>query len=81
MELKKNVKCSLALFFVGVLLAGVLPLPDSPKIQAAGYGLNNPSVDDKGVVTWDCVYFGKYWQEDTNGDGKADKNDAKTPIK
>ena len=35
--------------------------------------------DDK--VEWDCVWFGNYWQEDTNGDGKADKNDDKQPIK
>ncbi len=32
-------------------------------------------------VEWDCVWFGNYWQEDTNGDGKADKNDEKQPIK
>ncbi len=43
--------------------------------------LNNPTTDANGIVTWDCVYFGNYWQEDTNGDGKADKNDAKTLIK
>ncbi len=33
------------------------------------------------ITTWDCVYFGHYWQSDTNGDGKADRNDAKEPIK
>lgn len=44
-------------------------------------GLNNPTTDADGVITWDCVWFGNYWQEDTNGDGKADKNDEKTPIK
>jgi hypothetical protein len=27
------------------------------------------------------VYFGNYWQEDTNGDGVADTSDQKTPIK
>ncbi|MCM1246564.1 MAG: fibronectin type III domain-containing protein [Roseburia sp.] len=43
--------------------------------------LNNPRTGVDEVVTWDCVYFGNYWQEDTNGDGKADKSDAKTPIK
>ncbi len=31
-------------------------------------------------VVYDCIYFGNYWQEDTNGDGKADKNDDKQPI-
>lgn len=44
--------------------------------------LKNPTVDQTGVITtWDCVYFGHYWQSDTNGDGKADRNDAKEPIK
>ena len=33
------------------------------------YGLSNPVVCD-GVSTWDCIYFGNYWQNDTNGDGK-----------
>jgi len=28
-----------------------------------------------------CVYFGSYWQEDTNEDGVADRRDEKTPIK
>lgn len=51
------------------------------KAEAANYGLSNPTTDSNGVTTWDCVYFGHYWQEDTNGDGVADKNDAKQPIK
>lgn len=51
------------------------------KTTRAGYGLNNHRTDADGVITWDCVWFGNYWQEDTNGDGKADKNDEKTPIK
>lgn len=44
------------------------------------HGLSNPRNED-GTVTWDCVYFGNYWQNDTNGDGVADKNDEKEPIK
>lgn len=66
-------------------LAMVLSLPTGitmpRQAQAAGYGLNNPTTDSKGVTTWDCVYFGNYWQNDTNGDGVADKNDKKQPIK
>lgn len=50
-------------------------------IKAADYGLSGPRTNSDDVVTWDCVYFGNYWQSDTNGDGKADKNDAKQPIK
>ncbi len=42
--------------------------------------LKNPTTEN-GITTWDCIWFGNYWQEDINGDGKADKNDEKTPIK
>lgn len=48
---------------------------------AAKYNLQNPRTDSDGNTTWDCVYFGNYWQNDTNGDGTADRNDAKEPIK
>lgn len=49
--------------------------------SAAGSGdteLQNPRVE---MNTCDTVYFGNYWQEDTNGDGVADQNDEKTPIR
>lgn len=49
--------------------------------NASSYNLSNPRIDNDGVATWDCVYFGNYWQNDTNGDGVADKKDAKQPIK
>ena len=42
--------------------------------------VNNPIVAD-GYTTWDCVYFGNYWQSDTNRDGTADRKDDKQPIK
>ncbi len=42
------------------------------------WGLSDPEVDLK---TMDCIYFGEYWQEDTNCDGRANKRDEKTPIK
>ncbi len=28
-----------------------------------------PRTDEDNVTTWDCIWFGSYWQEDTNGDG------------
>lgn len=36
---------------------------------------------DADVTKWDCIYYGNYWQEDTNGDGVADEKDDKQPIK
>lgn len=51
-----------------------------PTAKPAGaYGLLNPVTS--GRTTWDCIWFGNYWQNDTNKDGKADKRDAKEPIK
>ena len=48
------------------------------------YGVKNPTnpeADGSGTSTWDCVCFGKYYQNDTNGDGKADETDEKEPVK
>ncbi len=42
--------------------------------------LSNPRTEN-GVTTWDCIWFGQYWQNDTNGDGNADAGDEKEPIK
>ncbi len=52
---------------------------------ASSYDLHNPChgrLDDgEDIITWDCVYFGNYWQNDTNNDGTADRNDRKERIK
>lgn len=45
------------------------------------YGLSNPRKDANGNTVWDCIEFGHYLQEDTNGDGIVDENDEKQPIK
>lgn len=57
-------------------------------IQASGdsedfswASLRNPITKD-GVSTWDCIWFGEYWQnKDSNGDGAVDRKDEKEPIK
>ena len=48
--------------------------------ENTSHGLSNPR-NENGTVTWDCIWFGNYWQEDTNGDGVADENDKKQPVK
>lgn len=56
------------------VLAAVIAFPmllggsvkDLSKAQAATK-LNNPSKASNGVVTWDCVYFGRYPQSDATG--------------
>ncbi|MCI8363908.1 MAG: hypothetical protein HFG34_03015 [Eubacterium sp.] len=75
----------LATLLVCGLMAGILPFQKTSAQQntarIAGYGLSNPVVDSSKVTTWDCIYFGHYWQNDTNGDGLVNKDDDKEPIK
>lgn len=33
--------------------------------NAADYGMSNPCIED-GITTWDCIYFGHYWQNKYN---------------
>lgn len=88
----KTMKRQLALLVVTALCASMMPAgsrmegraaSSAPEKQTARTGdrPKNPRTSALEVTTWDCVWFGSYWQEDTNGDGTADKNDAKTPIK
>ena len=48
---------------IGFLLSisCVLSLTGMP-IQASGYVVNDPVISDSGVTTWDCIYFGSYYQ-------------------
>ena len=85
--MKKNRcgKCLVSMLTIMALVVSsfVLPVHTMKSGAAEGissYGLSNPTISD-GVTTWDCIYYGNYWQNDTNGDGKADQNDQKEPIK
>lgn len=53
--------------------------PDNAFLWTQGYSTNRYKDIDE--TTWDCIYFGHYWQNDTNKDGIADKNDAMEAIK
>lgn len=87
-SLLKNHRCGRCLVSMLTIMALVLTsvvLPVHTKKSSAAestssYGLSNPTISND-VTTWDCIYFGNYWQNDTNGDGKADQNDQKQPIK
>lgn len=58
------------------------PAPTAtPEATENPYGISSPVKDDNGVTTWDCIYFGNYWQNDTDGNGTADKKDAKEPVR
>ncbi len=78
--MKTKPRKPMALLLIGAMLLGVLPLTGHSVSRASGEGVSNPRITDD-VSTWDCVWFGNYWQGDTNGDGKADQNDRKQPIK
>ena len=60
MNMKKKSKRTLALLLISALLAGILPLSGSAPVQAAGYGLNNPTTDANGNTIWDCLWFGNH---------------------
>lgn len=80
-KMKKTKKLIVILITLTMLFSRDFGVTMPRKVQAAGYGLRNPVTDQSSVTTWDCVYFGNYWQDDTNGDGVADNNDEKQPIK
>ena len=77
--LLKNHRCgrclvSMLAIMALVLSSVVLPvhtLKSNAAESISSYGLSNPTISND-VTTWDCIYFGNYWQNDTNGDGKAD---------
>lgn len=76
-------KKTLTLVASMLLISGVLLKlqPSNLTLQTkAESNLSNPRVADT-TSTWDCIYFGNYWQNDTNNDGKADEEDEKEPIK
>lgn len=91
--MKKNRKKWLAILTAGAMLLTSVNMPFvktesraatkadmTAQESTSSYGLSNPAMSND-VTTWDCIYFGNYWQKDTNGDGKADQNDEKQPIK
>ncbi len=44
-------------------------LNDEETLDREAVGIKKPSTASDGISTWDCVWFGNYWQDDTNGDG------------
>lgn len=83
--LERLVRRRVAVILVLSLVLGMLPargasVSRAEEGQAGTPALSNPRVSD-GITTWDCIYFGNYWQSDTNGDGKADQDDEKEAIK
>ena len=67
-----------ALIATLVLTGIALPVKEKAVAETKDYGISNPRVE---FLERECVFFGNYWQKDTNNDGVADQKDDKTPIK
>ena len=81
MKINRIKKLLVSVLGCSMAFGNISYIPTMAKENVQNYGLNNPTTYSSGVSTWDCIYFGNYWQNDTNGDGVADKSDAKQPIK
>ena len=83
--MKKGMKRKFtALLTVLVMIISFFQMPvKAEEIVEADSSLsyNSPVQNSNGDTVWDCVWFGNYWQNDTNGDGTADMSDKKEPIK
>ena len=67
--------------FMSGFASEIMPGTDIIKAAENTASLSNPVIDESGVTTWDTIYFGKYWQNDTDCNGKANKKDEKDPIR
>lgn len=77
---KKKIRKLLSFLLTLALLVPLCQEIMPERVAQAATVLENPRMDSGGVVTWDCVWFGNYWQEDINGDGEADKDDEEELI-
>ena len=80
---KNNIRMKMKLS--AILLSGIFLLTScrtSSDEQKTGR-TDHTELQNPVVIMNECdtVYFGNYWQNDTNGDGIADQNDEKTPIR
>ena len=66
MTTKKRRKL-LALCLSLAMLFSIIPLQVTlvQPVKVAGYGISNPRTDKNGVSTWDCIYFGSYYQRNS----------------
>ena len=74
-------KKSMLPVFLCVVLIFTTVLGQLPPVGVdAVSNVSSPSTDGSNT-TWDCIYFGKYWKNDTNNDGTADQKDEREKIK
>ncbi|MCR5836600.1 MAG: DUF6273 domain-containing protein [Lachnospiraceae bacterium] len=86
--MRRKKKKILSIFLCMSIMIGTIN-PGNKEVLAEGIDtiLSNPEKvrvskeSDKTITTWDCIWLGNYWQNDTNGDGVANTDDEKEPIK
>ena len=69
-------RCLVSMLTIMALIVSSFVLPvhtlkSSAAESTSSYGLNNPTISN-GVTTWDCIYFGNYYQSNSS---------TKEPIK
>lgn len=77
---KKRLSFCLSLILAASLFYTASLVTTAKAAKAADYGLSNPRTNSDGVTTWDCVYFGNYWQDLILIESRTGKNDEKEPI-
>lgn len=73
--MKKNKIISFVLI-ASLIATMIFPINTHKEVRAEGdtHTLSNPTTDSEGNTIWDCIYFGNYYQNDTEGQ-------IKEPIK
>lgn len=75
-------KALLAVFFCVCILLGIFViLTILHNSGTDGSGLGGPTRGEMNIVTWNCIYFGTYPQNDTNKDGVINQSDKKESIR
>lgn len=65
----------------GKITAFITAIAVTITFSAATDAIKAKNVSAAGKSEWDCIYFGNYYQNDTNGDGKINFSDKMEPIR
>lgn len=66
-------------YLLGLVVALLLTGISGPVLAEETYDVKSPRIEY--MTEREYVYYGWYFQNDTNGDGKADRNDKTSPIR
>lgn len=71
-KIRKNILSFMVLsaLIITTVISALIQPANADTIQATNHALSNPITDSDGNTTWDCIYFGNYYQNDINGQSK-----------